>query len=157
VKELLARFWTHAGQYYRTLTDGRCKELEQFRLALRPMKELYGNTPATEFGPRALKTVRQKMIEMGWCRSYTNKQVNRIRHVFKWAVSDEVIPSSVLHALQAVEGLKRGRSDAPDLEAVKPVPMAMVDAIQPFVSRQVWAMTQLQLFTAARAGEIARG
>jgi len=156
VKELLARFWAHAEQYYRTLTDGRSKELEQFRLALRPMKEFYGNTPATEFGPRALKTVRQKMIEMGWCRSYTNKQVNRIRHVFKWAVSDEVIPSSVLHALQAVEGLKRGRSDAPDLEAVKPVPMAMVDAIQPFVSRQVWAMVQLQLFTAARAGEIAR-
>ncbi|HUW34124.1 MAG TPA: site-specific integrase, partial [Planctomycetota bacterium] len=156
VKELLARFWTHAEQYYRTLTDGRAKELEQFRLALRPMKELYGNTPATEFGPRALKTVRQKMVEMGWCRSYTNKQVNRVRHVFKWAVGDELIPSSVLNALQAVPGLKRGRSDAPDLEAVKPVPMEMVEAIQPYVSRQVWAMIQLQLFTAARAGEIAR-
>ena len=155
VKELLARFWTHAEQYYRTITDGRSKELEQFKLALRPLKELYGDVPATGFGPRALKTVRQTMIDKGWCRLYTNKQVNRIRHVFKWAVGDELIPSSVLNALQAVQGLKRNRSDAPDLEAVKPVPMDKVNAIQPFVSRQVWAVIQLQLFTAARAGEIA--
>jgi len=33
IKELLARFWTQAEQYYRTLTDGRAKELEQFRLS----------------------------------------------------------------------------------------------------------------------------
>jgi len=154
VKELQARFWTYAEQYYRTLTDGRVKELEQFRLALRPLKDLYANTPATDFGPRALKTVQQRMIEIGWCRPYINKQVNRIRHIFRWAVSDEMIPGSVLHALQAVPGLKRGRSDASEPEAVKPVPINLVEAVEPFVSRQVWAMIQLQLFTAARAGEI---
>jgi len=70
VKELIARFWLHAEQYYQTLTDGRVKELEQFRLALRPVKELYGNISAVDFGPRALKTVRQKMIDKGWCRPY---------------------------------------------------------------------------------------
>jgi len=156
VKELLARFWTYAEQYYRTLTDGRVKELEQFRLALRPLKELYANMPATDFGPRALKTVQQRMIEIGWCRPYVNKQVNRIRHIFRWAVSDEMIPGSVLHALQAVPGLRRGRSDAPEPAAVKPVAIERVNAIQPFTSRQVWAMVQLQLFTAARAGEIVR-
>jgi hypothetical protein len=65
IKELLARFWTHAEQYYRTLTDGRIKELEQYRLALRPLKELYADTPAADFGPRALKAVRLKMIDHG--------------------------------------------------------------------------------------------
>jgi len=156
VKELLARFWTHAEQYYRTLTDGRNKELEQFGLALRPLKELYGASPAADFGPRALKALRQKMIEMGWCRPYINKQVNRIRHVFKWAVSDELVPGEVLHALQAVPGLRKGRADAHEPEAVKPVPMELVEAIQPFVSRQVWAMIQLQLLTGARSGELSR-
>jgi len=154
VKELLARFWTHAEQYYRTVTDGRVKELEQYRLALRPLKELYADTPASEFGPRALKAVQLKMIDLGWCRPYVNKQLNRIRHVFKWAVADEIVPGSVLYALQAVPGLRRGRSDASEPKAVKPVPIEKVEAIQPFVSRQVWAMIQLQLFTAARAGEI---
>ena len=156
VKELLARFWHHAEGYYRTLTDGRNKELEQFKLAIRPLRELYAESPATEFGPRALKAVRQRMIDSGWCRPYVNKQINRIRHIFKWAVGDELIAGSVLHGLQAVPGLKRGRSDASEPEKVTPVPMNLVEAVEPFVSRQVWAMIQLQLFTAARAGEICR-
>src|SRR4051794_34532536 len=32
--------------------------------------------------------------------------------------------------------------------------MAFVEAIQPHISRQVWAMIQLQLLTGARSGEI---
>ena len=154
VKELLARFWTHAEKYYRTVTDGRVKELEQFRLAFRPLRELYGESAAVEFGPRALKAVRQKMIDQGWCRPYINKQVNRIRHLFKWAVSDELLPGSVIHALRAVSSLRKGRGEAPEPESVKPVPMERVNAIKPFVSRQVWAMVQLQLLTGARAGEL---
>jgi len=156
VKELLARFWVHAEHYYRTLTDGRSKELEQFRVALRPIKELYAETQAADFGPLALQAVRHKMIDKGWCRTYINKQVNRIRHVFKWAVSDELLPSSVLTALQAVPGLKAGRCNAPESEGVKPVPMHMVEAIKPFVSRQVWAIIQLQLHSGARPGELVR-
>jgi hypothetical protein len=56
VKKLLARFWAYAEQYYRTLTDYRNKELEQFKLALRPLKELYADTLAAEFGPRSQLT-----------------------------------------------------------------------------------------------------
>ncbi len=39
---MLARFWTHAEQHYRTLTEARAKELEQSNLAFRPLKQLYG-------------------------------------------------------------------------------------------------------------------
>jgi len=79
------------------------------------------------------------------CNSRKSFQVNRIRHGFKWAVGDEIVPGSVLYALQAVPGLRRGRSDAYEPEAVKPVPMERVEAIQPFVSRQAWAMVHLQI------------
>jgi len=58
------------------------------------------------------------------------------------------------HCRRALAGLKRGRSDAYEPEAVKPVSMDLVNPIEPFVSKQVWAMIQLQLYTAARAGEI---
>jgi len=47
------------------------------------IKQLYGMTPAAGFGPKALQAVRQKMVESGWCRTNINKQVNRLRHVFK--------------------------------------------------------------------------
>ncbi|MCG3181430.1 MAG: hypothetical protein BIFFINMI_03823 [Phycisphaerae bacterium] len=156
VKELLSRFWAHAEQYYRTETDGRNKELEQFKLAFGPLKELYANTRAVDFGPRAMKAVRQKMVDKGWCRPYVNKQINRIRLLFKWGVGDELIPSSVLLGLQAVAGLKRGRSEAFDHDPIRPVAMDLVDPLEPFVARQVWAIIQLQLYTAARAGELCR-
>jgi len=36
------------------------------------------------------------------------------------------------------------------------VPEAHIDAVQPFVSRQVWALIRLQLLTGARAGELVK-
>lgn len=39
---------------------------------------------------------------------------------------------------------------------MRPVPQELVDAVRPFVSRQVWAMIELQLLMAARPGEISR-
>ena len=54
--------------------------------------------------------------------------------------------------LAAEEG--RGRTQARESKPVRPVPNAHISAIQPHVSRQVWALVQLQLFTAARSGEL---
>jgi integrase len=54
----------------------------------------------------------------------------------------------------AVPGLKRGRCEARESEPVKPVPQEYVNAIEPFVNRQVWSIIQLQLLTAARPSEI---
>jgi hypothetical protein len=34
-----------------------------------------------EFGPKALKAVRQEMVKKGWSRGYVNHQVNRIRRM----------------------------------------------------------------------------
>lgn len=74
--------------------------------------------------------------------------------MFRWATENELIPPAVFQGLQAVMGLKSGRTEAPESEAVKPVPETHINAIQPYVSRQVWALIQLQLHTAARGGEI---
>jgi len=74
--------------------------------------------------------------------------------MFKWAVGDELVPGHVLHALQAVPGLRKGRGDAREPEPVKPVSMELIEAVEPYVSRQVWAMIQLQLLTGARSGEL---
>src|ERR671929_213785 len=52
----------------------RSSEPGTIRQALRPIQELYGETRARDFGPLALKAVRQAMIQRGWCRSFINKQ-----------------------------------------------------------------------------------
>jgi hypothetical protein len=37
------------------------------------VRELYGSTNAADFGPLALKALRQKMIDAGKSRKYINK------------------------------------------------------------------------------------
>jgi len=154
VKEVIARYWIYANQYYRNADGSVSTEIKNVRLALRPVNELYSMTKATQFGPVALRAVRQKMIERGMCRGSINRQIGRVKRVFKWAVSEELIPGEVYHALQAVPGLRRGRCEARESDPIKPVPDEHINAIRPFVGKQVWAIIQLQLLTAARAGEI---
>jgi hypothetical protein len=84
------------------------------------------------------------MVDAGLCRNEVNKRTGRIVRLFKWSVGEAMVPPSVRHGLQAVTGLRRGRADVREAEPVKPVPDAFVDAIEPHVSRQVWAMIQLQ-------------
>jgi len=154
INELVVAFWEHAQNYYRHPDGSPTTEIENYRQAIRPLVELYGDTAIREFGPLSLKGVRNHMVEMGWARKYINAQVGRIRSLFRWGTEEEWVPGPVYQALTAVKGLRRGRTQAKEIEPIKPVPEAHVKAIQPFVSDTAWAMIQLQLFTGARPGEI---
>ena len=52
------------------------------RLAIRPLRKLDGDTPAREFGPAALKVVRQEMVKAGNYRAEINRRISRILRVF---------------------------------------------------------------------------
>ena len=71
--------------------------------------------------------------------------------MFKWGVARELVPETVWRALCAVEGLRIG--EAAETEPVRPAPEKHVAAIEPFVTPQIWAMVNLQLWTACRPGE----
>jgi integrase len=154
VNEVVVSFWNHAEIHYRKPDGTPTSELDTYRQVIRPLTELYGQTPATEFGPRKLKAVRQRMIDLGWCRSQINKQTSRIKTVFRWAAEEEMVGGDLYHALRSVRGLQRGRTDAAESEPVRPVPVHMIEAVRPYVSCQVWALIRLQLLTGARAGEL---
>jgi integrase len=154
VSEIILSFWKHAERYYRAPDGSPSLELENFRDALRPLKRLYGRTPAREFGPLALQAVRDEMIKAGLARTTINARINRIRRVFRWAASVQLIPGSVVEDLRTVEGLKCGRSEAREPEDVPPVPVEHVEAVLSLLPRPVAAMVQLQLLTGCRAGEV---
>jgi len=80
-----------------------------------------------------------------------NQHVTRIRHVFKWGVARELVPETVWRALCAVEGLRLG--ETVETEPVKPVMEEHILAVEPFVTLQIWAMVNFQLWTACRPGE----
>ncbi|MFN9290258.1 MAG: hypothetical protein ACK6EB_19505, partial [Planctomyces sp.] len=81
---------------------------------------------ANDFGPLALKTVRQRMIAKDWGRSTINQAIGRIRRCFKWAVENELVRPDMSHGLMAVSGLRRGRSEARESDPVLPVDDASV-------------------------------
>lgn len=77
VNEILIRFWEHVEEHYRNPDGTPTTEVENFRNALKPLRELYGHTPAVRFGPLALKTVRQRWIDGGLSRRFINQRVGR--------------------------------------------------------------------------------
>ena len=152
VDDLAVLYLKHAEQHYRK--NGKpTPEISCIRIALRVLIAEHGRTRAREFGPRALKTVRDAMIEKGYTRKSINVHVGRIRRMFKWAAENEYVDFRVFHALTAVSGLRAGRSAAKESDPVLPVSDDDIAAIAPYVSRQVWAMIQLQLLTGMRPGE----
>ncbi|MDX2201032.1 MAG: site-specific integrase [Phycisphaerae bacterium] len=153
VCELLAAYLEYAERYY--IKDGEpTGEAKNVKEATRQLQEFYGMTRVADFGPTALKTVRQKMIEKKLSRRVVNFRVNRIRRVFKWGVENELVPPGVLHALQAVAPLRAGRSDAREIGPVRPVTEETVNAILPHVTPQVRAMIELQQLTGMRPNEV---
>ncbi len=153
IDDLALSYLEHAKQHYRK--DGReTSEVGCIRNALRFVIAAAGRTRAREFGPKRLKAVRQRMIEADLCRTSINKNISRIRRMCRWAVAEELIPATILTALEAVQGLQAGRCRAIESEPVGPVPQSAIDAIRPYVSRPVWGMVQLQLLTGMRSGEV---
>ena len=149
VHEVLVAYVRWAQGYYGP--DHRV--LGCIRDALKIVKALYGHEPADQFGPKALKAVRQKMVEAGWCRNYVNEQASRVRRVFRWAVSEEMLPGEVYHRLEAVDGLRRGIHGVRESAPVKPAPVALVEAARPYMPPPVRALVDLQLVTGMRPGE----
>ena len=153
IREAVTLYIHHARGYY--VKGGKpTSQLARIKLSLEAINSLYGDTPAGEFSPLRLKAVRQKMIDDGLCRRHINHRVGCIVRAWKWLVGEEIVPAANWTALRAVDGLRAGRCAAPEGKPVLPVPEADVNAVLPWLSPVVAAMVQLQLFTAARPGEI---
>lgn len=153
VVELIAVYWEFAKTYY--VKNGKpTSEQTSIRLALRPLKSLYGTTPVIDFGPLALEVVRERMIDDGVTRKRINQHVGRIRRMFKWGVSKEMVPVTVHQPLMCLDGLRKGRSRATESQPIRPVPWKQVEATLPHLSVPLQAMVQIQHLVGCRPEEI---
>jgi integrase len=151
VVELIVAYLEHAKRYY---GDGPRGAYANMLYALRPLRELYGRTPAREFGPLQLKAVREKFLSLGWSRKHINQCVQRIGRVFRWGVSEGLIPPDVPQALAMVPGLRKGHTPARETKKVRPADEKLVDATLPHLPPVVRAMVELQRATGMRPGEV---
>jgi integrase len=154
VNQLILAFWRHAEQHYRHADGTPTGELDNLREALRPVRRLYGLTAAHDFGPLALRAVREEMVRAGLCRNVINDRIKRVRRAFRWAASVELILVSVVQALETVEGLKRGRCAARESEGIRPVDWTLVEATLSELPRPVAAMVQVMRYSNCRAEDV---
>lgn len=141
------------------------------RESLRILRDMYGLSPVSEFGPKRLKVLRELMLKgdptaqrppdkngkplpLGrkpWSVGTANEHVAMIRTVFAWAVEEEIggkAMVNVAHALAQVKPLRSVRSP------VLPVPDEHVNAVRGKVPGPIRALIDLQLLTGARPGEL---
>lgn len=60
IVRLCAAFMDYATSFYR-----RSSEAENYKLAIKPLRRLYGKTPAGKFGPMRFRAVRDEMVRLG--------------------------------------------------------------------------------------------
>lgn len=154
VNELCLRFITDQFPKYRRPDGRESAECDCYRGVIKILRTLYGETPVTEFGPLRLRKAREVMIGNGWCRTFVNKQTGRLRHLFRWGISWEMVPQSVADALKSVDALKPGESKAPESLARVAIPLEDVERIKPGMRQRTRDLVDLLLFTGARASEL---
>jgi integrase len=153
IGELILAYWRHVQSYYQK--DGQpTSEVDTVRQALRPVKKLYSHTAARDFGPLALRAIQENMIGLGWARSHINRQINRVKRMFSWAVANELLPISVYQALTTVPGLRKGRTAAREAPPAGPVADEIVDRTVEYLPPTVAAMVRLQCLTGMRPQEV---
>jgi integrase len=168
VSMIALAFWKHAQAYYVHPDGTPTGEVGNYRATIKPLRRLYGGTPAAAFGPKCLKALRravllpqetidaagQKIISPGWSRTYANRQTERVKMIFRWAAAEEMFPASVYHALATVDAIRAGKEGARETEPVEPVAEEVVEATLPHLPPPVAALVKLQLRTGARGGEL---
>ncbi|MBX9679811.1 MAG: site-specific integrase [Gemmataceae bacterium] len=146
-------------------------EQECQREAIRPLLRLYGSIPAKIFGSLELKAIQKAMANgawltfeecetrrkhkrpIGWCRARINRNMGRVRALFRWAVSEKLATPMQLVELQSVEPMKRGRG-VRETEPVLPVDPHAVEETLGTMPPHIRDMVLFQLRTGARPGEV---
>lgn len=154
INQLILRYYEEFARTYYVKNGQPTQEQVNIRHALRFLRTHFGAVPATEFGPLSLKRLIALMIDHGLARTTVNGSVSRVRRMFRWAVSEEILPPAVVQALDAVPGLRKGRTLAREPEAIGPVAIDDVKATLPLLSPVLQAMVNLQLLSGCRPGEI---
>ncbi len=150
---LCDRYLKHAEAYYRKNGEST-GVVAGVKCAIKYLRTWYGREPAAEFGPLALKTLLQKMVDDRLSRTYINDHLARIKRIWKWGVGEQLIPPATYQAIAVVGGLVRGRTEAREPKPIMPVDDATVDATLPHLHDVAADMVRLQRLTGMRPAEV---
>ncbi|MCY2944846.1 MAG: site-specific integrase [Planctomycetota bacterium] len=124
--------------------------------ALRPVVALFGRTPAKDFGPLRLRSVREHLVNIGRTRSGVNKQINAIKRAWRWMAELEMIPGGTVEAHRTMRGLRYGQTEARESTPKAKVTVEMAEMTAARACPIIAAMIRVQVLTGLRPGEVCR-
>jgi len=151
VVELIADYLKFSRGYYGT---GRTSEYHRLVRVLRRLKELYGRSPACDFGVLQFKAVRQSLMGVDLSRGYVNETMRRLVGAFKWGAAEGKIPASVPQNLAIVPGLRKGKCGLREPDPIGPAEDAVVESTLAHLPPIVADMVRLQRCTGMRPAEV---
>jgi integrase len=89
-----------------------------------------------------------------WSRSFTNKQTKRLRRIFTWGVSWQMVPQPVAAALGTVRSLTPGEFEARETKPRRAVPDEVLKSVRAELSGMVGDLFDLLLLCGCRSGEL---
>jgi len=124
----------------------------------RDLTKHHATATATEFGPKAFKAIRDRLVREERSRQFVNRRMNSIRRCFRWGVAEELVPGDRIQALAAVDGLRHGT--APEAEPRRAADPAAVEAVVRWLDSQgnrgAAALVRFLRATGCRPGEACR-
>lgn len=126
---------------------------------------LYSLLPAEEFGPKAYKSTRKHMAaervvnhrkDKSKPRTYTyiNSLCSKLKGIWHWGVSDEIVSQACYDRLLSVPDLTSGELGLRDGKEVQPVSEQLFRQTLDYVSENMSDLLWLLWITAARPNEI---
>lgn len=132
------------------------KRLSVYAVSAKRLLRLHADTPVVEFGPLALQAVRKAMVDDGLTRSGINQAVDRIRAIWQWGVSQELVDESRWRALKSVRALRRGQLNVRESDPVGPARWKQLRAVLRRAPAIVRTMVRVEIYTGMRPGELVR-
>jgi len=126
--------------------------------AAQELARQHATATVAEFGPKAFKAIRDRMVRDGRSRQWTNRMMNAIQRCFRWGVAEELVPGDRIQALAAVDGLRHGT--APEAEPRRAADPAAVETVVRWLDAQgnhgAAALVRFLRATGCRPGEACR-
>lgn len=154
INMLCLKFVTEVLPKYKTADGAPNAEQACFKGVVKILRRLFGETAASDFGPVKLRLVRSEMVATGWARKHINKQVSRLRAIFKFAVSWALVPATMIEGLRAVPALEPGETEARETKPKYAVPAEVLKTVRAELLPRHQDVFDLLLLTGARPGEL---
>lgn len=154
LRDLIVSYGKWAQQHYRRADGTPTGTHATMRPLMKWLLDWYGDQEVADFGPLAFRHVVRRRIERGLSITTVNDEIARIKHLFRWGVSHELVESLQLKAIEAVQGERRGRSAAKPRNEVLAVSDEHVRLTLQILPPIVATMVQLQRATGMRPQEV---